>query len=793
MIGPGAAGRWAAWLATGCLAAVCASAQTDAEKPPAPEDATGALAAASLDHSARSLRQTPGGGQGKQVRILALSRMALPPGGRRGETAELLTDLYEARGEYASAAAAAEICLKARPHDDALGRRWLALRLALIQTAQGRLALLEKIGRREDYPASLRALAGVEAAAILRGQGYWNRARDQYHGVLRDSDPLDPYAVRGLLALRKAPGPGHLAQARVKLLEGNPAAVDVAWDLAVMLDELRLHEEALRLFGHVWRVAERKGALGQVSHDFVVQYCNAMLSAGRFAHAVATFSPLVARFARSIDLRALLAEANRALDRKAEADKHVDAIEAINRATETVDVASADRAKDLAMFYLVSRVRPVKALMMARLADRLAPGDAVVRRLLAAAELASGKDNLIRQGRQRLRGLLGKDTYAAAFLAEHEYTSGDQEAGRKALLAGLAKPGTGPAVRRLMHLARKHKVAPPDLPGRDGVREAVAALQAGCLDMGLWPEKFLSVTLTASGDRLAPGEAIAVTAKLTNTSAVRVRVGDWGLLSPRVQLTVRVWGPGGDAAAAAESILARWPAPLYLEPGRSVTRRARVDLGAVGAYLAHHPLEELTLTVTGLPDPVATGGKVGSWLPTVPVAPVKIVRAALLGRLAPAGAGRWGEIYRETQLEIVRDIRRGPAARRMRAARQVGSLLAAVRDVELKKTKWPAGLEKIVTKPMLLSMMRALLRDRSPVVRAEMLAALQAVSLGKHILQLLSEVIEDSSPLVRLRVVELIGASGTSGRETIVDYLAQDRSETVRLMASAFQQRAKSR
>ena len=65
--------------------------------------------------------------------------------------------------------------------------------------------------------------------------------------------------------------------------------------------------------------------------------------------------------------------------------------------------------------------------------------------------------------------------------------------------------------------------------------------------------------------------------------------------------------------------------------------------------------------------------------------------------------------------------------------------------------------------------------------------------LDESIIPLLAGAIEDRSSLVRFRLVELLGASGAAGQETIVDYLAQDGDKMVRLMALAFRGGPKSR
>ena len=246
---------------------------------------------------------------------------------------------------------------------------------------------------------------------------------------------------------------------------------------------------------------------------------------------------------------------------------------------------------------------------------------------------------------------------------------------------------------------------------------------------------------------------------------------------------------GPKAAQFKPMPLVRWPAPVSIAPGATLSVETRVDAGPLGDYLARHPLDELTLTVAGMLDPVQTGRTFQSWLPTVPVRPVKIVRTGLLGPLDRAEAKEWPAMYQKLLVRITRDIKLGPLRRRMLAARQVASLLALVRDVELDRAKMPEGLGGVVTKPMLLSMTRALLADRVAAVRAEMLAALEQASIGKHVLALLSGAMEDTSVLVRLRMVELIGASDTRGRRTILDYFARDEDDLVRLMASAFEPR----
>jgi len=187
------------------------------------------------------------------------------------------------------------------------------------------------------------------------------------------------------------------------------------------------------------------------------------------------------------------------------------------------------------------------------------------------------------------------------------------------------------------------------------------------------------------------------------------------------------------------------------------------------------------------------------------VAPTKLVRLSLLGE-APAVAGSPGDLskrYASALNATARDLKEGKMPVRMRAARQIASLLAFAHDVETNKAgSFARGLDP--RRGVLLSMVKGALADPSDVVRAEMLAALcdlaearavpspKAASavgprlLASDVMPLLATAIEDPSPLVRFRLVELLGATQSPGYQTIVDYLLKDRNEMVVLMAAAF-------
>jgi hypothetical protein len=212
----------------------------------------------------------------------------------------------------------------------------------------------------------------------------------------------------------------------------------------------------------------------------------------------------------------------------------------------------------------------------------------------------------------------------------------------------------------------------------------------------------------------------------------------------------------------------------------------RLDVGDLADFLADRPLEELQLTVSGLLDPVQRGQDFTGAVPSVRPAGCQITRGGLLGRADLSGGKSLPLAYQRALGRIVWDLRHGELPVRMAAARRTASLLCFVERLQRQEAKLPGSLAGVVNRPVLLSILRAVLADGSPVVRAEMLASLGRVRLDAGIGMLLGEVFEDASPLVRFRAAELMGISDSSGNRAVLEQMARDPDELVALMAGAF-------
>jgi tetratricopeptide (TPR) repeat protein len=751
-----------------------------ASAPASAPAASDLLAAASLRASALDMVYSPSGTPARAARLVAFARFAckLQPDDPR--TNWLLSNIYETQGHFGQAADAVSRYLGSYPQDYGAALRWLGLRLGALERAEDRLALLEAVGAQADVPAAVRAEAAAQAGQILLARGDKAKAREAYALAL-ELDPYHPAALNAEITFRENPTAADRAASMFKLIRSNPAAVRVQWDLGTLLEPLGLHDQALAMFDCAWRITTTRTGAETVSTAFLVQYLDAMLDAGRAEQAIKVFRPMVDRYPDNADLRTLLIEAFRSVGDAKGAEEQVKALEAAYRGKEVASPASAAPATELAWFHLITLSHVDRALVYAEQAARQNPDDPIAQRVLGAAELASGQ---AKEGENRLVPLMDKDIYAAVFLAEHYYAVGDEAAGRKALLAGAAITRSGPGFRRLDVLAKQHEVALPPAAGSEEVLKVIRSADVRYLDMGLAPQKYVEVTLRAAAAKVAPCEPLRVEATLKNIGPIDVPLGQWGLLSPAMSLQAEA--AGGATGRFANVPLVSWPAPHYLKPGESVTTTVPLDVGEMDEFLLRHPLDSITIRVSGVLDPLQRGDQFISSLPGVQVAPATMERTSLLG---DAEATR--EAYSAAIKRIVSDLKSDSEERQGLAASQAASLYALVRAVERQKAKLPDSLQDVVTRPLPVAMVRTAMRSRFDVVRAEVLASLQKTPLDEGELTVVGGLADDPSALVRLRVAELLGVSATLGKGTVEDYLARDKNEFVRWMAEAFRTKSK--
>jgi len=402
-----------------------------------------------------------------------------------------------------------------------------------------------------------------------------------------------------------------------------------------------------------------------------------------------------------------------------------------------------------------------------------------VQRIVGVAEISSGQ---LSQGMEKLKAVADQDLYAAAFLAEKVLSQGESSAGQQAIEAAASQWRGGPAFRKLRAVARQHGLEIPAAKDSQKLRPLLDSFDRRVLAMARAPQKIIAVRLEPLRDQPAVGEPIELRATLTNQGPLAVPLGDWGLLSPVMAWIVTV---EGDPETVFEELpLAVWPAPRYLQPGQSVSTTVRLDVGAMAEALDARCLETVKLNVSGIVDPIQRGQETRSALPDLVVTPVEITRRSLLGQRVPDNVSEANQAYQLALGGIVRDLRRGDLTRRMAAARKVAALLHLSHALSSKRVFLPKPLDDgLVRRPVLLSLLRAFLADASPVVRAEMVTSLAGLPLDSITSQLLAPIIEDPEAMVRFRLAELMGTTDPQAHRAVLERLAEEDHQAVRMMA----------
>lgn len=728
----------------------------------------------------------------RAARLVALSRFALRLVPDDPRTHRTFADvIYPSQGQGPQARKALEAYLVGTPDDHMAAVRWLVLASSAEQTAEARVTLLASVANDESKPAALRSEAAARLGQLRVGRGERDDAAKAFAGALV-LDPGNAIALAGRLDLLPQVTPQERVRTLLADLEATAGGAATASELADVLQAVGLHREAVVLYEYLLALASLPGSTSQDRQRATVRFCNALLDARQALKIIEILPPMLRIFRTSIDLRSLLAEAWRATYNDTKAKEQIAAIEVIYKSARDTGRVSTAMAGELAMFYLVARPDAERALQYARQVAAQAPSDSTfARRVLGAAELASGKTDLVAAGRKRLESILDRDLYAAALLARHHFAAADRDAAVAAVRAGMKLPRGGPAWRQLVALAEKHTVNVPLVAGSTQIAALMARLRPQSLQMRRTPGKFIRVTITAATGsapgpvRLAPGDVPAARLTIENISKVPIPIGRRGLIEPLASLEVAVDG-AGDQKHFSDLPRCLWPAPRYLQPAQKLQDVVRLDVGTLGLLLAETPLTELTLTVTPVVSPVEPFGRVISALLPLKIEPLKIVRADLLGSFDRKTPAEWPARYQRALGLIVRDMKQGDTERRMRAARQVASLLALARRIERRAAAAPEPLKDAFTKPVLLTMLREVMKDASYAVRAEMIAAMDDVPIDRHIMALLAPAAQDPHPLVRFRLAEIVvTASPTSARD-ILAVLARDTDPLVRLMANPF-------
>jgi tetratricopeptide (TPR) repeat protein len=743
------------------------------------------LAAESLRHSAMSMIYARWDARGRAGRLVALAAYAQKLDPANVQAAWIMSNIYQSRGQASAAEGALWRQLQADPNDFNLGLSYINVGLSARGKPDERQAFLQSIVENAALPDPLRAQAVVEQGRVFFENRDFSSAARLFNQALQ-LDGLNTEALQGVMATATTPPSlADSAQTLTKMIQASPRSPGLVGNLAAVLSAAGLHAQAAPLFDTMWEDAvAAAGPDAQPPVMMAGSYLQSLLDSGRAEKAVQIFDPLMEKYPADHGLMYLMIEAYRAVGRPDRADQLAQRIVSDLESQRAGTQPSTDAMMERAWLYTVYYPKPDLALADAQQAATGAGDDPTVQRILGAAELLSGQGEKVAAGLSRLEKLKATDAAAAALLAGHYFAAGDETAAKDAITATINVASNGWAYRYVRDLAAKRNITLLPHPQAQAVQQIFDQFDKRYLDMGRYPEKYLAVSLRPVADARRPGEGVQIEAVLTNTGGIPVPLGQQGLIQPVMNLEATAAPLTQERFTNLPMVV--WPAPKYLPAGGSVSTVVRIDVGSLEYFLNRHPLDEASITATGMLDPVPQGRQTVSSVPRLRVAPLVIGRQSLVGKIDVDSSEQWGRAYPYALRVIMTDLVRGALPQRMLAARQLGELVTWVRDVQLFKAKMPEAMRGVINKGVLLAMVQKALQDPSDVVRAEMLAALQCAQMDSEILAVVLPAAKDASPLVRFRLVELLGATAARGQEKTIDAMSHDGDALVRQMASAF-------
>lgn len=724
-------------------------------------------------------------------RASALCRLAIRLDSQSPLAYSTLAEASAGLADHAAAAQAAENYLRLINHGDYdWFARYLGYRLEIPAKVEARLAMLQDIAADEQLPPEQRALALADQAVIEERRGNMQQAGDLYKAAHALAPNL-PVAARGLMRAEVPLKPVREGELLLAALRGNPLDVDATWDMARLCRRIGAYPQALVFYDHARKVAEVTGR--EISRDFDLDYLNALLDAGLAERAVQEFVGKVATDPINTAYAGMLVDAYRRLGQTDKADALVDRMAILVKAQEETGNVTAPVAAELAWFYHIYSRRSEPARQWAATALRGSQNEPLIQRIWAMVMMDSDQAKV---ARAQLKQLAPADPYAAADMADYEFRQGNREAAMKYVTdavelirkAGAARGRLEWQLRLpwryLQDVAQKHGARLSDDPEAPLVAELVGGFDAGYLEMGQHPERFVQIRLAPQAAEARPGEPLRVEAVLTNVSKLPVPVGGWGLIAPRLVLEVRARGPEGTQEIV-QNLPLTWAAPRYVGPGASLRYVVSLDTGPLHDALFANPLATYDIAFSAIVDPVEKAGKLVPSLQALKVEPIAMRRLALVGGDDPAA-------YWTALVGLVQQLRGTDEAQSMRAAETTVSLLAMVQGVAAGRVVLGPNIAKQLREPELLSMLKHCLQEAPPAVQGRTLLALESAELTPLIQQLLQPCLQSPDANVRACAADLIGQSKHYADKSVLARLAEtDLDPLVRAVAEVYKASAR--
>ncbi|RMF71647.1 MAG: hypothetical protein D6744_17680 [Planctomycetota bacterium] len=627
-------------------------------------------------------------------------------------------------------------------------RRWLQGLLTPARPASQRVAIHAHLAQ-----LAWRQLDAAEAESHLRAAEAIEPSWPGLASLALDMLPPDAPAWRKLRALLRA-------------LRANPARIELAWRIGLLLDRAGLPNDAFEFYDYARRTHARMSAPPPIASDVYLALSRNALARGDIDEALNMGRAAVQAernsYLPSFYLHWMLTRAGRS------AEALVLRTTLGERFARIEDPRAWDARiiADAAWYYCTLDEQPQRALALAEHAVARAGDDPYVQRVFGWALALNGRDEAAAVALEPIAATDPFAAYRLALLYQHQDRTDDAA---RVIATLRVRPVAGPQRQLLDSLALEGVASRPADRGADE-RRILAEFDREVLHFFDDPTRYLELGIRPDTLNPVPGEGWEVSFTLRNRADFPIALGPGELVNPVLVLSLDCRGDQQRTYPALLSI------PIdrrrILQPRQSITVRRTIDAGPLRRILRRTPQQLQRITVTALLDAERAAG--GAW------------RTRISGQRAPAliinripaatGPEAWNALR-----AAVTD---GRNLARFAALETLAELLGEYQNHRLQRLSYrPAS----VPAQRITSILRTTLDSADWETRARTLDALQVVGIDRTLLAAIEARLDDDHWLVRLMAVRLLGmrhGEAFSGQAARI--ARDDADELVRRLAATF-------
>ena len=505
--------------------------------------------------------------------------------------------------------------------------RWIDSAIADRQTVESRIAFCEEQLNVATQPEIIADLH-LRLARFHRGRGHRDKAlasAEAAHAAV----PHDATATYMVLELR---GNLRTDAGRVQLLladiRANPADVQRVWRLGRELAGLSLHKQAAPWFDHALRIWPVISDKPEPPLPWILEAAQSAYDSGKY-RATADRLAAIAEDTTSPMALTLYAQALKKLGQSDRADNVHDRLKRYIVANETGLLAGDNPAiaAGVAWFYLVGDPNVERASKFAKAAydhNRMLP---LARRVRGMAAALAGD---LETAKRVLPRAVSGDQWAAEALASVYLQEKDAETAMVALRKAEPINLAGEAHARIAQRIKDLGGESLPVPDRADVRSLLDAFDQSPLMFATNPASNLSLDVNCDNTAHAFAHPIACTLTLSNTGNFPITLGEAGMVSPTVLVSVRMeHGDGLPEISHERYTSIALDRRLMLMPGEKLAVRRTVDVGVARDLVRSRPTRTVDLTFSFLLDPrIELDGSWTSRLHQFAAATASVTRAA---------------------------------------------------------------------------------------------------------------------------------------------------------------------